>query len=116
MEKTRGTHEVMSTLVTSHGVLTDTPAIIKETTQFYADLFTAEPVDQSFVNYFLHDVKRLPDELKFTCDVPITYHECIKAISAMKNGKSPGMNFTINSFLSLAPVMLKCLTIVTRAV
>src|SRR5271165_3478403 len=92
MEKTQGTHKVMSTLVTSHGVLTDTPAIIKETTQFYADLFTAEPVDQSFVNYFLHDVKRLTDELKFTCDGPITYHECIKAISAMKNGKSPGMD------------------------
>ena len=89
-ERSMGAKKRMNKLVTDSGVLTDTAAILNEATHFYSKLYSAEPVDESCIDYFLSDVKRMPDVFQSKCEASLTYGECMSAIGGMKSGKAPG--------------------------
>jgi hypothetical protein len=88
-ERSMGAKKRMNKLVTDSGVLTDTAAILNEATHFYSKLYSAEPVDESCIDYFLSDVKRMPDVFQSKCEASLTYGECMSAIGGMKSGKAP---------------------------
>ena len=80
----------MERLNTINGLLTYNASILKECSDFYTDLYSSEPVDESLIDYFIGDLPQVPDDLKIQCDGSLTVNECITAINRMDNSKAPG--------------------------
>jgi exonuclease III len=80
--------------------VTDIKDILAETSRFYQNLFQSEPVDQALLEYFLKDVPSLKEEEQTLCEGPITLTECEKAIGAMCDHKSPGLDGLPKEFYS----------------
>ena len=89
-ERFNGNRKRMDKLNTVYGLVTDNSLIIKHCSDFYSSLYSAEPVDDSAIDYFINDLPKLPEDLKFNCDGPLTFDECLKAIGGMESGKAPG--------------------------
>ena len=66
--------------------------ILKHVRDFYKQLFSKSSIDQSLVDYFLNDLKYLSDEQRLLCEGKLSKEECYKALAAMQNCKSPGID------------------------
>lgn len=100
-ERSNGARKRMDRLNTEYGLVTDNPSILKEAAKFYSALYTAEPVDDSLIEYFLSDATRLPEDEGARCDGDISFDECMTAIGGMKGGKAPGADGLPSEFYRL---------------
>ena len=89
-ERSNGLRKRMDRLNTVNGVLTDSPSILRECFDFYANLYSSEPVDESVIDYFTNDLPQVPENLKTQCDGLLTVNECLDAINRMDSSKAPG--------------------------
>ena len=92
LEKQRANNKQMNSLLTEDGTLVETQdEILKETTNFYKQLYTSEKTDDLAQDYLLNKLKQnLTDEDKDSIEGEITLTEILIAIKALANEKSPG--------------------------
>lgn len=70
--------------------LTKPAEILDEQVRFYGELYSDQACDSSESDKFLNAEKTLTPESKDFCDKPLSIDECAKALSQLKNNKSPG--------------------------
>jgi len=70
--------------------ITETPQLVDACHAFYQDLYTAEPINPSHVDYFLKSLPQLRAGRADLCEGPLTVQECHEAIKGMKAFKTPG--------------------------
>lgn len=69
------------------------PDISRVWCEFYRELFTAQRLDDRDQQFFLNALSRsLSSTDSDFCEGELTIEECSKALSAMANGKSPGLD------------------------
>ena len=65
--------------------------MLRETTQFYVDLYTEEGIQENAQDTMLNKIKnKLTDEQAQLCEGEVTHNEITQAVSQMQNDKSPG--------------------------
>ena len=57
---------------------------------FYKKLLSKEDIDESLVDYFIHDLPKLAEESKNLCEGPISKEEILESLKGMTNNKCPG--------------------------
>jgi hypothetical protein len=73
------------------GILcSETPRIIEHCFTFYSDLYNKREVDQYLWPSPTQNLVKLTEDECRSCEGPLTYGECWRAISQMANNKSPG--------------------------
>ena len=82
----------ISDLLVNGETVTGKDDIINACRDFYAELFTAEPVDDAVIDSFVSNLPIIPAEDRLQCEGPLTVEECLDAIKGMENGKSPGVD------------------------
>ena len=94
--------KMMPNLVKEDGTLTlDQKEIIKETKNFYENLYTRKEVDEVDLEDILNfdDIKKLSENQKNNLEGKITLNEAFQALKNMANNKSPGSDgFTVEFF------------------
>ena len=68
----------------------DLPSILNLCKSFYENLFSYENIDVASMSLFLKDLPKLSESRRDSCEGHITFDECLNAIKAMKNFKTPG--------------------------
>ena len=64
---------------------------MKETRQFYVDLYTEEGIEESAQDMMLNKIKtKLTDEQAQLCQGEVSYDEITQAVSQTQNDTSPG--------------------------
>ena len=105
LEKRHYTNKLIPKLVLDDATeITDQKDIIREQERFYEELYTSRETqfraDHS-TTFFNHDnirAKLTPEE-KDSCEGNISAKECLDALKAMGDGKSPGMDgFTVEFY------------------
>ena len=91
-EKKNAKNRIITEIQQNNVTLKDPHQIMTACRDFYADLYTEEPVDQEAINAFLYDVNlpKVPPDLVESCEGPLSFEEAKEAISLMKNNKTPG--------------------------
>ena len=105
LEKRHYTNKLIPKLVLDDATeITDQKDIIREQERFYEELYTSRETqfraDHS-TTFFNHDNIRakLTPEVKDSCEGNISAKECLDALKAMGDGKSPGMDgFTVEFY------------------
>ena len=82
----------ISDLLVNGETVTGKDDIIDACRDFYAELYTAEPVDDAVIDSFVSNLPFIPAEDRLQCEGPLTVEECLDAIKGMENGKSPGVD------------------------
>ena len=79
--------------------ITETQDLLSETHAFYKSLYSAQPSDEDAQDRFLSgNIPRLPDDARESCEGRITEVELRKALTAMENDKSPGIDGLTTNF------------------
>jgi exonuclease III len=107
-EHHQATSSVISYLNINGNDIMGQDEIAQAVSNFYSELFTSQPIDESLLDYFVHDLPTLKEEDKSICEGPITLTECEHAIKAMSAHKSPGldglpMEFYLRFFYLIGP-------------
>ena len=72
-------------------IVTRTGDMLKETRQFYVDLYTEEGIEESAQDMMLNKIKtKLTDEQAQLCEGEVSYDEITQAVSQTQNDRSPG--------------------------
>ena len=92
LEKQKASNKIMQSLLSEDGRLVNTQEeILKETTNFYQNLYTSETTDDLAQDYLLNNLtETLTDEDRDTVEGEITLDELFTAIKSFANSKSPG--------------------------
>jgi exonuclease III len=91
-EQYQATSSIISHLEVDGQNITESHDILQETSKFYSELYTSEPIDQPLLDYFVKDLPTLKEHDKVLCEGPITLSECEQAIKAMNAHKTPGLD------------------------
>jgi len=97
-ESQRGSDKVINKITHSDISYTKTEDILSLFKQFYSELYSQEPVDESLFSEFTGSLPRLSDDEKLICEGHVTYEECFSALKMMKNDKSPGSDGLTKEF------------------
>ena len=89
-EKDNANKKLIDKLQVGDKIITDFDKIKEEIKIFYADLYKFEEINTDVADKFLKDLPQLSDIDKFSCEGSISKKECLNAIKAMQNSKSPG--------------------------
>ena len=100
LEKKNQSQKCMCSLINDEGNLIENRnEILKEQAKFYTKLYTSKnsfdtSSDQEKKTFFndTHQINRLDEDEKQSCEGEITIEECEKVIKTMKNNKSPGVD------------------------
>ena len=72
-------------------IVTGTGDMLKETRQFYVDLYTEEGIEESVQDMMLNKMKtKLTDEQAQLCEGEVSHDEITQAVSQTQNDRSPG--------------------------
>ena len=72
-------------------IVTGTGDMLKETRQFYVDLYTEEGTEESAQDMMLNKIKtKLTDEQAQLCEGEVSHDEITQAVSQTQNDRSPG--------------------------
>ena len=91
--KMRGADESMRSVqrLKDGPIVTGTGDMLKETRQFYVDLYTEEGIEESAQDMMLNKIKtKLTDEQAHLCEGEVSYDEITQAVSQTQNDRSPG--------------------------
>ena len=92
-EYARGKKKSINKLLGKDGVVyEDIDSILRVVREFYSELFSGEEIDFSQANVFLTDIPKLNDFDWDSCEGLLSFDECLSAVKAMQNGKSPGLD------------------------
>ena len=73
--------------------VTDPRDLLRETHDFYTNLYSAESCDESARSLFLDvDFPKLTEEARASCDDRLTEEERRQALFSMENNKSTGVD------------------------
>ena len=79
--------------------VTDPHDLLRETYDFYTNLYSAESCDESARALFLDvDFPKLTEEARASCDERLTEEELREALFSMENNKSPGVDGLSTNF------------------
>ena len=111
LERQRANNKLINSLLTEDGTLVETQdEILKETINFYKQLYRSEKTDNLAQDYLLNNLKQtLTDEDKDSIEGEITLDEILIPIKSLANEKSPGCD-------GLTAEFYKTLFILTRNV
>ena len=93
LERKRGAEKsLMSVQRLKDGpIVTGMRDILKETRQFYVDLYTEEGIEESSQDMMQNKIKtKLMDEQTQLCEGEVSYDEITQAVSQTQNDRSPG--------------------------
>ena len=94
IEKRNYSVKCIKCLKTPSGQITDEEKILEEEKRFYKKLYSENDKDINYrqaESYFLeNEVPKLSHDKKMFCDQDIHENECKKALSELKNNKTPG--------------------------
>ena len=93
LEKRRGANKSMRSVqrLKDAPIVTGTGDMLKETRQFYVDLYTEEGMGKSAQDMMLNKIKtKLTDEQAQLCEGEVSYDEITQAVSQTLNDRSPG--------------------------
>ena len=113
LEKSRKADQTIRILTKDNlDIVSEPQDLLKETHNFYKQLFTAQPIDVQARDRFLScGIPKLPDDARESCEGLITEEELRKAVMAMENNKSPGCDgLTSNFYKHFWPIFGKELT------
>ena len=87
--------------------VTETQDLLSETHAFYKSIYSAQPSNEDAQDRFLSgNIPRLPDDVRESCEGRITEVELRKALTAMENDKSPGIDgLTTNFYKQFWPLL-----------
>ena len=94
--------------------------MLRETRQFYVDLYTEEGIEESAQDTMLNKIKsKLTDEQAQSCEGEVSYDEITEAVSQTQNDRSPGTDGLTYEFYKsfwhlLEKILLKSLTIALK--
>ena len=93
-------------------IVSEPQDLLKETHNFYKQLFTAQPIDVQARDKFLNcAIPKLSDDARESCEGLITEEELRKAVMAMENNKSLGCDgLTSNFYKNFWPILGEKLT------
>jgi exonuclease III len=102
LEKRNYTNKNISEIYNDENLLqTDNEDILQVCSEFYKNLYSSK-YDQNSkekLNSFTKVDIKLSETEKESCEGPISFEECTKALNNMKNGKSPGSDgFTVEFY------------------
>jgi exonuclease III len=99
VEFQRGKKKQIHKIIDMDGIeCTEAEDITAAFSDFYANLFTSEGIDQAMADNFLSNVPTLSQCDVDSCEGLITVDELRTALSLMKNGKSPGSDGICKEF------------------
>ena len=108
LEKSRKADQTIRVLTKDNlDVVSEPQDLLKETHNFYKQLFTAQPIDVQARDKFLNcTIPKLSDDARESCEGLITEEELRKAVMAMENNKSPGCDgLTSNFYKKFWPIL-----------
>ena len=80
-------------------MVTRTGDMLKETRQFYVDLYTEEGIEESAQDTMLNKIEtKLTDEQAQSCEGEVSYDEITEAVSQTQNDRSPGTDGLTDEF------------------
>ena len=93
LEKKRGVEKSMRSVqrLKDGPMVTGTGDMLRETRQFYVDLYTEEGIEESAQDTMLNKIKsKLTDEQAQACEGKVSHDEIMEAVSQTQNDRSPG--------------------------
>lgn len=90
LEKKRSETKLISQLNKKDKIITDQKEILKETENFYRNLYAKRNTQNSIYNFFDENITKLNETETNQCEGLLSEEECSKALKEMKNQKSPG--------------------------
>ena len=93
LEKKRGADKSIRSVqrLKDGPIVTGTGDMLKETRQFYVDLYTEEEIEESAQDMMLNKIKtKLTDEQAQFCEGEVSCDEITQAVSQTQNDRSPG--------------------------
>ena len=118
LEKSKGQSKLIRRVRQPDGVIVDTTSEIQSVfSDFYANLFSSQPLDLGEQTIFLQSLeRRLDASTSCCCDGLVTETECLTALKAMSKNKTPGTDdFPAEFFLSLWSLLGQDLVEVLKA-
>lgn len=108
-EKKRGKSKLIRNLTVNGDNITDFPKIMSSVVDFYSDLFSDQPVSDTYIEYFLKDLPSLSSAESESLEGPVTLGEVRSALRAMDDFSSPGSDglpkeFYLSFFDDLGPL------------
>ena len=102
-EKRNAVRKEMSSVLTDRGEVTSQADIVDACVHFYSKLYSSEPISEGHKSFFLDDpsLPRLVASDANMLDGPITKDECVLALKAMANNKSPGLDGLTKEFYDI---------------
>ena len=92
-------HTIKVTTRDNMDTVTDPHDLLRETHDFYTNLYSAESCDESVRALFLDvDFPKLTEEARASCDDRLTEEELREALFSMENNKSPGVDGLSTNF------------------
>ena len=95
LEKKRGADKTMRSVqrLKNGPIVTGNEDMLKETRQFYVDLYTEEGVEESAQDSMLSRIKtKLTKEQAQLCEGEVTHEEITQAVTQTQNDRSPGID------------------------
>ncbi|MCW4346095.1 MAG: reverse transcriptase domain-containing protein, partial [Candidatus Thiodiazotropha endolucinida] len=90
LEKKRSETKLISQLNKKDKIITDQKEILKETENFYRNLYAKRNTQNSIYNFFDENITKLNETETNQCEGLLSEEECSKALKKKKNQKSPG--------------------------
>ena len=100
MEKSRQTKKIMKQVFKPNGeIVSDQKNILQEQRNFYTSLYAKESIDGESKATLISNIStRLTDSERDTCEGEMTEDELCRALTSMKNSKSPGPDGLTSEF------------------
>ena len=97
-------------------IMTDQKNILKQTANYYENLYTSRENCNEFSTFRIEDIKNIPklnETQQGLCDSKITLNECYEVLNTFKNNKSPGNDgltkeFYVKFWHQISPSLLEC--------
>lgn len=104
-EKKHNKKQFIKKLKVDNKVVEDPDEIVEACHDYFSELLSPKPIDESLWDSFFKDCPSLTEEEAELCEGAITYDECYKAIRGMADGKSPGSDgFPAEFYKKLFPL------------
>ena len=109
LEKRNYDRKYIKTLITDNGKeITNQKDIVKEQMNFYVKLYATKHLQQDTGDYIkTENLPKLDNDLKETCELPLSIEECGVALSKLQNNKSPGSDGLTTNFYKFFWIDLK---------
>ena len=101
LERKKAEKKTINQLNINGKLSTNQEDIFKELKRFYSKLYDRKECSSSSQNFFRHDINKLNQTEKESCEGILTEFECAQALLSMKNGKSPGSDGITTEFYKI---------------